>query len=74
MSVFNQLVLAWKITKGSSSLEVKTPCIILKKNIIIYKISKSHLEDDMIALIYFFVLFYLDFCSLRITSSLCVSI
>lgn len=71
MSVFNQPVLAWKITKGSSSLEVKTLCIILKKNIIIYK---SHLENDMIALIYFFVLFYFDFCSLRITSSLCVSI
>lgn len=38
MSVFNQPVSAWKITKGATSLEMENICFLLKKkkSIIIY--------------------------------------
>jgi len=53
--VFNQPILARKNTKGATSLEMKTVCIILKKYNHL-RISQSHLKNDMVAVIYSFII------------------
>lgn len=61
MSVFNQLVSAWKITKVPTSLEWETVCFLLKKNMIIYNFQTGTQR-----------IIFCIFCSLRIAPSLCV--